>query len=65
MLYVNFQQFEKLLNIKKSTENNTFIQDRILGDDQVIWTHIYAENRDLFNIIPGSYGEILNNLTHK
>ena len=58
-----YTQFEKLLNIK--IENSESIEDRILGDDQVIWTHIYSENRDLFNFLPGSYGEILNKLTHK
>ena len=52
-----FKHLEKMLTFKNSINNSLII------DDQCLWTQIYSKNNKLFNIIPGSYGQILINLT--
>ena len=54
-----FKYLEKMLTFKNSINNSLII------DDQCLWTQIYSKNNKLFNIIPGSYGQILINLTKK
>tara|TARA_Y100000816_G_scaffold287578_1_gene270567 strand:- start:2445 stop:5864 length:3420 start_codon:yes stop_codon:yes gene_type:complete len=54
-----YDHFEKMLTFK-----NTINQSLII-DDQCLWTQIYSKDNKLFNIIPGSYGQILTNLTKK
>ena len=51
-------QLHYLMNNVKNKANNLMITS-----DQCVWTQIYSKNKDMFNIINGTYGEIYNSLS--
>ena len=53
-------QLNYLMNHVKNKANNL-----MLTSDQCVWTQIYSKNKDMFNIINGTYGDIYNSISNE